>query len=320
MSFSSRLLEVARHAARFLKSHASSSFGRFTWGTASLLGTASLAMAQSAGKPDPVVQVKWWQAIVLGLVQGLTEFIPVSSSAHLNITHHLLGQNSRQLPFDVLLSVGTILALAWYFRSDWKALLTQKSQKPLFKLVLLACVPAVLVAALSPIRKLEDTSPFFYSPFYNGLWMILGGALLLVADKVGAKKRDIKNIKNGDALVIGASQALALIPGFSRSGSTIMAGLFLGLRREDAARFSFLMSLPISIGAVVYELRHFEPSKLGAGPLESLLGVAASGVSGFFAISFLLSYLKTRGMTPFFVWRVVVGVFAMIWFYSLRQG
>ncbi len=217
MSISSRFIRLARRAARF----ASSSLGKFSLSAASLLGTASFAAAQTAAAVpvEKVVQVSWWQAIVLGLVQGLTEFIPVSSSAHLNITHHLLGQSNRQLPFDVLLSVGTILGLAWYYARDWKALLSDKRQRWLLNLVLLACVPAVLVAAFSPIRHLEDTSKFFISPFYNGLWMILGGALLLIADKVGAKKRDIKNIKNGDAVIIGASQALALIPGFSRSGS-----------------------------------------------------------------------------------------------------
>ncbi len=313
------LLRAARRARSLLVSP-TQSVVRLSLGAASLLGFSSLAMAQTAANTpaEVVTHVNWWQAIVLGLVQGLTEFIPVSSSAHLNITHYLLGQNSRQLPFDVVLSVGTILALAWYFRHDWKALLTDKSQRWLLTLVILSCIPAVLVAGLSPIRKWEDTSKFLFSPFYNGLWMIVGGALLLIADRVGAKKRAMSNIKNGDALIIGASQALALIPGFSRSGSTIMAGLFLGLKREDAARFSFLMSLPISIGAVVFELRHFKPALLGAGPLEVVLGVVSSGVSGFFAISFLLSYLRTRDVTPFFVWRVAVGLFAMIVFWKLH--
>jgi len=314
------LLRAARRARTLFVSPPKSVL-RLSLSAASLLGFSSLAMAQTAAKTpavEAVTHVNWWQAIVLGLVQGLTEFIPVSSSAHLNITHFLLGQNSRQLPFDVVLSVGTILSLAWYFRNDWKGILFDKRQRWLLYLVLLSCIPAVLVAAGSPIRHLEDTSKFFYSPFYNGLWMILGGVLLFIADRVGAKKREMKNLKNGDALVIGASQALALIPGFSRSGSTIMAGLFLGLKREDAARFSFLMSLPISIGAVVFELRHFKPALLGAGPLEVVLGVVSSGVSGFFAISFLLSYLRTRSVTPFVIWRVVVGLFAMIWFWQMR--
>ena len=279
-------------------------------------------MAQQANtlsaNPAKVVEVNWWQAIVLGLVQGLTEFIPVSSSAHLNITHFLLGQNSRQLPFDVLLSVGTILALAWYFFSDWKALITDRRQRWLLSLVIISCIPAVLVAKFSPIDRWESTSKFFFSPFYNGLWMIIGGALLLVADFVGAKKRAINNIKNGDAIIIGASQALALIPGFSRSGSTIMAGLFLGIKREDAARFSFLMSLPISIGAVVFKARDLHTTGLGAQPVPALLGVLVSGLSGFWAISFLLRYLATRGMTPFFLWRLVVGLAAMIIFFSRR--
>lgn len=320
----SRLLEAARRAVRFTRSLVSSSVSRFAIGATTLAATASVAMAQTGAKAatapvEKVADVTWWQAIILGLVQGLTEFIPVSSSAHLNITHYLLGQNSRQLPFDVFLSIGTIVALAWYFFRDWKGLLTDKRQRWMLYMVLLACVPAVLIAKFSPIRDLEDTSKYFFSPFYNGLWLIIGGTLLFIADKVGSKKRPMSNIKNGDAIIIGFSQALALIPGFSRSGSTIMAGLFLGLKREDAARFSFLMSLPISIGAVVYEARGLvKAGSLGAGPLEAILGVTAAALSGFWAISFLLRYLSTRGMTPFFVWRIVVGVGAMIIFFSRR--
>lgn len=306
--------------ARFTCSLVSSSLTRLAVGAATLVASASVAFAAPAAKiaatsADKVADVNWWQAIVLGLVQGLTEFIPVSSSAHLNITHYLLHQDARQLPFDVFISIGTIISLAWYFFRDWKALLTDPRQKWLLYMVLLACVPAVLVAVFSPIRKLEDTSKYFTSPFYNGLWMILGGVLLFVADKVGAKKRPISNIKNGDAIIIGASQALALIPGFSRSGSTISAGLLLGFKREDAARFSFLMSLPISIGAVVFEARHLlKGGSPGGGPLEITLGIVSAALSGFWAISFLLRYLSTRGMTPFFIWRVVVGVAAMVIF------
>lgn len=320
-----RLLEGARRAARSTCSLVSSSFARLAVGATALCATTSVALAQPAmtkaatTAANAPAEVSWWQAIVLGLVQGLTEFIPVSSSAHLNITHYLLGQNTRELPFDVFLSIGTTAALAWYFFRDWKALLTDRRQKWTLYMVLLACVPAVLVAAFSPIRHWEDTVKYFYSPFYNGLWMIIGGALLLVADMVGAKKRPLTNIKNGDAIIIGASQALALIPGFSRSGSTIMAGLFLGLKREDAARFSFLMSLPISIGAIVYESKGMiKTGNIGAGPLEAVLGVAAAGLSGFWAISFLLRYLSTRGMTPFFLWRLIVGIMAMIIFFSRR--
>ena len=312
-----------RRAARFVRAHVPAPLVRAAFGAASLLAGASLAFAQNAHVLPPVTQkapdISWWQAILLGLVQGLTEFIPVSSSAHLNITHALLHQG-RNLPFDVFSSVGTILALAWYYRTDWQQLLSNPKQRPLLNLVLLACVPAVLVAVFSPIRKLEDTSKFFISPFYNGLWMILGGALLLVADQVGAKKRLITDVRNGDAITIGASQALALIPGFSRSGSTIAAGLLLGFRREDAARFSFLLSLPISIGAVVFEFRKAlkAPAGFGAHPPEIILCIVAAAVSGFLAISFLLNYLKTRGMTPFFVWRIVVGLAAMAYFWNQR--
>ena len=262
--------------------------------------------------------MSWWQALVLGVVQGTTEFIPVSSSAHLNIVHHLLGQKERQLPFDVVLGVGTVGALGWHYRHHWKALLREKRERRLLGLVLLACVPAVGVAAFSPIRKWEDSSKFFHSPFYNGLWMMMGGALLLWADRTGSKERDLESLGKRDALWIGASQALALVPGFSRSGSTMATGLWLGLKREEAARFSFLLSLPISVGAVLFELRRFNPRTLGAGPLESVLGVLSSGASGFYAISFLLSYLKKRDATPFCLWRLVIGSLALLKFWSKR--
>jgi len=275
-------------------------------------------MLPPSSTQSPAPRVHWWQALLLGTVQGATEFVPVSSSAHLNIAHHLLGQKTRQLPFDVVLSVGTIGALGWYYRRDWKAMVREKEQRRLLFLVGLACVPAVLVAALSPIRKWEDSSKLFYSPFYNGLWMMLGGALLLGADRYGSQTRDVADLKAQDALWIGASQALALVPGFSRSGSTLATGLLLGLRREEAARFSFLLSLPISVGAVLYELRRFKPHSLGAGSGEAALGVASSGVSGFYAISFLLRALHKRDVTPFVAWRAVVGLFAMVWFWKQK--
>ncbi len=263
--------------------------------------------------------VSWQQALLLGAVQGLTEFIPVSSSAHLNITHALMGQG-RNLPFDVFSGVGTTAALGWTYRHEWKALLCDPKQRPLLGMVLLACVPAVLVAALSPIRKWEDTSKLFTSPFYNGLWMLLGGALLLAADSAGAKTRGVADIQTSDALLIGASQALALVPGFSRSGTTMAAGLMLGLKREDAARFSFLLSLPISLGAVAFEGRGVakDRAQLGAGAGEVGVCIAAATVSGLGAIWFLLNYLRTRGMAPFGVWRAVVGLGAMLCFSKKR--
>jgi len=263
--------------------------------------------------------ISWWQAIVLGLTQGLTEFIPVSSSAHLNIAHWIFDQ-PRELTFDVLLHIGTLFALAFYFRNDWKELLTNPAQRKLRNLVFLACVPAVIAGVL--LRDLEESSPLFIDVRFNALMMIVMGAVLYAADFYGRKQRTIEDVKTNDALFIGVSQALALIPGVSRSGATLTAGLINGFERADAARFSFLLSLPITLGAVGFEvfnaIRHDKFSSLNASIPIILLGVIVSAASGFWAISFLLNYLKTRSVTLFVVWRVVVAlvVFALYPFLS----
>ena len=276
------------------------------------------AVAQSAetaaqAAPDPTVS--WWQAIILGLVQGLTEFIPVSSSAHLNIAHHFMGHD-RELTFDVFLHVGTVAALVFYFRHDWKELLFNRAQRKMLGYILLACVPAAIVGFAT--REWQDTHPLFKDPRSNAIMLIVGGALLLLADKISAKKREIKDVSAKDAVLVGIGQACALIPGVSRSGATLTAGLFLGFKREDAMRFSFLMSLPIMLGAFAFEFRGLLEegglTSMDASPFAVFLGILASALSGLWAIAFLLNYLKTRDVTPFFVWRVVVAilVFALL--------
>ena len=261
--------------------------------------------------PQPAIEI--WHAIVLGLVQGLTEFIPVSSSAHLNITHKLMGQ-PRELTFDVFLHVGTTAALIWYFRHDWKELLTVKRLAVLRNLVFIACVPAAIVGAL--LRDLEESIPLFTDIRFNAVMLAVAGAILLISDQVGTQERDIEKITLKDALIIGSSQAVALIPGVSRSGSTLTAGLFLGLKRADAARFSFLMSLPITLGAIAFEVRGFLKAggEINASPLTIAIGIVTAGISGLWAIGFLLNYLKTKDVTPFFIWRLAVAllVFGLI--------
>ncbi len=253
--------------------------------------------------------VTWWQAILLGLVQGLTEFIPVSSSAHLNITHWLLGQE-RNLQFDVLLHIGTLIALVFYFRHDWAELIRNPAQAKLRNLVILACVPAVLVAL--PLRDLEEKLPMFTDVRFNAFMLIVMALLLWWADHIGRKRRTLEQTNLKDAIVIGCSQALALVPGVSRSGATITFGLFRRLTREAAARFSFLMSVPITIGATAFEGRGLlKPGAfeaLNASPGIMLLGIVVSAASGFWAIGFLLNYLKTRNVTLFVLWRIAVAL------------
>ncbi|HEX8833408.1 MAG TPA: undecaprenyl-diphosphate phosphatase [Abditibacteriaceae bacterium] len=261
------------------------------------------------------MEITWWQAIILGLVQGLTEFIPVSSSAHLNIVHWLLGQK-RELTFDVMLHIGTLSALAWYFRHDWAGLLRDPAQKKLRNLVFLACVPAVLAGVA--LKKYQHT-PIFANVQFNATMLIIMGGLLWWADHIGRKRRDLDHVNLKDALIIGVSQAMALVPGVSRSGATMTAGLFRRLTREAAARFSFLMSLPITLGAVSYEF-YKDVYKAGgfaaldASPSVIALGIGTSAASGFWAIGFLLNFLKKHDVTLFVVWRIAVAlaVFALL--------
>ena len=279
-------------------------FGAFTVHAQSV--SDAIQASDKIVPPQPPIEI--WHAILLGLVQGLTEFIPVSSSAHLNITHYFLGQ-PRELTFDVFLHVGTTAALIWYFRHDWKELLTVERLKGLRNLVFIACIPAAIAGAL--LRDLENKLPIFTDVRFNAVMLAVAGAILMISDQVGTQERSIEKITLKDALIIGASQAVALIPGVSRSGSTLTAGLFLGLQRADAARFSFLMSLPITLGAIAFEFRGFlkEGGQIGnTTPLAIGIGIVTAGISGLWAIGFLLNYLKTKDVTPFFIWRLAVAL------------
>lgn len=272
------------------------------WAQNSVPGASSVA-GSPAG--DPVVTPL--QAVILGLVQGLTEFIPVSSSGHLNIVHALMG-HGRELTYDVLLSVGTTLALGYYFRKEWVALLRDPEQRKLRNLILLSSVPAATLGVL--IHKFEDQPPLSL-PQFNATMLIVAGFIMWLADRYSKKKRSIGEVGTADALIVGTAQAVALMPGVSRSGATLTAALMLGFKREDAARFSFLMSMPINLGAVMYELYGLTKpghSLAGTPAASMVLGILVSAVSGFWAIGFLLNYLKTRDVTPFFIWRVAVAL------------
>jgi undecaprenyl-diphosphatase len=257
--------------------------------------------------------ITWWQAIILGLVQGLTEFIPVSSSAHLNLTHWLFG-HERELAYDVFLHIGTLFALVFYFRHDWIGLIRNPAQARLRNLIFLSCVPAVIAGVL--LRDAEENSPIFKDPRFNATMLLAMGLVLWAADRIGRKTREIESANTTDALLIGLSQALALIPGVSRSGSTLTMGLLRSFTRGEAARFSFLMSLPITLGAVLFEVygqvKHGELFQEGATMLEVVLGILASGASGFWAIGFLLNYLKTRDVSLFVFWRAGVAVMVFV--------
>ncbi len=256
------------------------------------------------------------QALVMGIVQGLTEFLPVSSSGHLIIVPWLFGWNDpfiTSLAFTVMLHLGTLVALLAYFRADWLRLVPaglatirdrsfrDDPDRKLAWLLVAATIPAALAGLL-----FNDAVEGQFSESPVGLvavTLVVGGVILFIADRVGRTDRTIEGVTFPIAIAIGAAQALALVPGISRSGISISAGRFAGLDRAAAARFAFLMATPITAGAIIFEARQLLTGEAGVQvAIEPLIvGMLAALVSGFAAIHFMLRYLRTRSL-DIFVW------------------
>lgn len=251
-----------------------------------------------------------FQAVILGIIQGLGEFLPISSSAHLILVPWLFHWQDPGLTFDVALHMGTLLAVVLYFWKDWirllRAALSGKpsNDKKLFWYLVIATIPGGLFG-LALEKKAETV---FRSPLLIAIMMILLGVLLYWADR-NKQLRRLDTMTVSDAILIGFSQALAIIPGVSRSGSTMTAARLLDLTREDAARFSFLMSTPIILGAGLLKLRHLT---LASFNLPFIAGVLSSFVVGLLSISFLLQYLKTSNFKVFVGYRFLVGIAVII--------
>ena len=279
-----------------------------------------------------------FQAIILGIVQGLSEFIPISSSAHLIIVPWLLGWNDPvldSLSFDVALHLGTLVALLLFFAADWVRLIRAgvasiverkiggDVDRRLAWLIVIGTIPGGITGVLAETAVEE----LFHKPnvpiaqtamIVMALIIALLGAILFVAERVARHVRGMKDLTLKDSIVIGLAQAFAIFPGVSRSGSTITAGLFLGLERETAARFSFLLSAPIIAGAGAKSLFNIY-SAFKAGQLAQdelvlfLVGFVAAALSGYLCIKFLLQYLQ-RNSTDLFVfyrWALAIVVLAV---------
>jgi undecaprenyl-diphosphatase len=257
------------------------------------------------------------QAFVLGLAQGLGEFLPISSSAHLILIPWALRWPDPGLAFDVALHVGTLLAVVAYFWRDWLTLLAHgmhgisTPQGRLFWFLAAASVPGGL-AGVALEHKAETT---FRNPLIIGVMLIVMGLVLYLADRYGAKRVKGEQVTFGQSLAIGISQALAIIPGVSRSGITMATGLSLGLTREGAARFSFLLSTPIILGAGLLKLRHLAPQAIDP---PFLVGIGTSAVVGFLVIGLLLRWLKKSGFLPFVWYRLLLGAGVLALFFARR--
>jgi len=272
--------------------------------------------------------------VVLAIVQGLAEFIPVSSSGHLIIVRRLLGWNelspAHELTFDVALHFGTLLSVLFYFRRTWFQIIRaafggkvvrfsettdadqnltageQREERLLLWFLAIATIPGAIAGKL-----LEHSAEDYFREHI----FLIAGALIVVAllmwwgEKVGGLKKPLTGISLADAVIVGCAQAFALLPGVSRSGSTITAGLFRNMTREAAVRFSFLLSTPLIAGAALLKAHELRKEGLPAGMhTPFLVGVLISAVVGYIAIAWLIRYLQSNSLKVFIIYRIVVGV------------
>jgi undecaprenyl-diphosphatase len=259
-----------------------------------------------------------YQAVVLAIIQGLTEFLPISSSAHLALAPWLFGWNDPGITFDVALHLGTLAAVVVYFFRDWVQIIAQafgmgagsdpelKRQPNLLWLLIMGTIP-VGIAGLVFGKQAEST---WRSPYLIGAMLIAIAIVMAIAEKAGSRQKNLGNVSAADAGVIGLAQALAIVPGTSRSGITIAAGLFRNLDRPAAARFSFLLSTP-AIAAAALKKAH-DVSKSGGLPHEMhtpfIVGFLVSGIVGAAMIRLLLSFLRRHGLWVFVYYRIIFGI------------
>jgi undecaprenyl-diphosphatase len=260
------------------------------------------------------------QALVLGLVQGLGEFLPISSTAHLILVPYFTGWPDPGLSFDVALHVGTLAAVIAYFWKDWLEIISSGFNRLkcdgidgfrnelLFYLVI-ATIPGGLIGFL--LEKKADRE--LRSPLLIACTLILAGFLLYWADRRSKGKKSVSDVGLKDALIIGCAQAVAIIPGVSRSGSTIIAGLFCQFKKIDAAKFSFLLSTPIIMGAAILKLPHLFAGGLTA-PLVT--GILASAASGYLAIKYMIKFLSKFSYKAFFWYRLALGLIVLVSYFA----
>lgn len=240
-------------------------------------------------------------AIILGIVQGITEFLPVSSSGHLIIFPTLFNWPLQPLSFDIALHIGTLLALVIFF---WHTLWNLIKKPNLVLLLIIGTIPALIAGfALSDVA--ENT---FRSPVLVAINMIWFGVVMGVVDRFSSGERKYEEMAKKNVLVVGLMQCLALIPGTSRSGTTIVGGRLQGLSREQSAEFAFLLGIPVTFGAVVKG--SFDLYQIGITQSEMVLmlgGIISSALVGIVVIKWLLKFLTTHGLMPFVIYRLVVG-------------
>jgi undecaprenyl-diphosphatase len=263
--------------------------------------------------------VDLFKAVFLGLLQGLTEFLPISSSAHLRILPELLGWEDPGAAFTAVVQIGTELAVLLYFRRDiWRigstwvrslfvreARAEQDARMGWF--IIVGSLPIVLLG----IAFKDVIEQDFRNLWVIGTMLILFGVVLGIAEKVGRKTQSIERLTMRDAVLLGLAQAAALIPGVSRSGSTISMGLFLGYEREAATRYAFLLAIPAVVGAGVFELPEIPGGHYEYGVVPTVVATVVAFVVGYAAIAWLLRYVSTHSYAPFIIYRIALGVLTL---------
>jgi undecaprenyl-diphosphatase len=275
-----------------------------------------------------------YQAIILAVIQGLAEFIPISSSGHLILVRRLLGWNelspAHELSFDVALHFGTLLSVLFYFRRTWFQIIRaalggkvvrfsesgasdanltveeQKEERLLLWFLAIATIPGAIAGKL-----LEHSAEDYFREhiFLISAALIFVALLMWLGEKTGKLTKPLTGISFADSLIVGCAQAFALIPGVSRSGSTITAGLFRGMTREAAVRFSFLLSTPIIAGAALLKAHELHKEGLPAGMhAPVLIGILVSALVGYAAIAWLIRYLQSNSLRAFILYRIVAGI------------
>ena len=258
--------------------------------------------------------MSYLQAVVLGTVQGVTEFLPVSSSGHLILVPHVFGWPDQGQAFDAVTHIGTLAALVAYFRSELAQLVTGQLSRRFAMILFAATIPAGLIGML--LGKAIEAN--LRSPLLIAGTTALWGVVMWLADRKARTPSDgsveqLNHVTWPKGLIVGVAQAVALVPGTSRSGITITAGLVSGLDRATAARFSFLLGIPITAAAGGYKLLQLVKTGIPStetGPL--LVAVLAAFVSGWLAVWFLVGYLRRRSLTPFVVYRLLLAVAIMV--------
>ena len=263
--------------------------------------------------------ISWFEAIVLGVVQGLTEFLPISSSAHILIISQLFGWEDPGAAFTAVSQIGTESAVILYFRKDiWRIISAwfRSLYTPAERRVLEARMGWYVIIGTSPIAVLGVAFQDQIETVARNLWLVsftlIGfGIILGVADRVGRKSQELEDLNTRDGILYGVGQAFALIPGVSRSGATISMGLFLGYSREAATRYAFLLAIP-----AVMASGFFEALKIGDGPTPdwgpTIVATVIAFVIGYLVIAWLIKYISTNSYMPFVLYRIVLGLLVIV--------